>query len=400
MQSLFNISNKIIFEVNEEINEINNYISNYTQNYIDENIYKIYYNLYYLKKNFENDKMNNLLNEFYLAIKTTISSHLKNLMLNNFDLCFTYLNDTIQNNKKNYRSCTYICSGLLKKKEQFKIKYDQFYSIISSDQFLNIIEKYFYELRNDILNYAQEKILSINKYYFNKQIYDNIFYLIEQSNKEALNLIDNINNYFNELNLNKELKINALNLTKEILNPINEKNKDKIDQLYQYLYDHLKDICKSIKNCGNNDLYYEWWIMPIFGTDYELLDCPHTNNINLVKLDLIETDFFLKNQKNIILNNFKKKIENYLNHYHSYCQDLYNNLYQYVENKINNKEKIKNLLECQDIFNIAIRNDINDGLFQRLNNEKKIIDNNIYIYFHIRFSFYFILILNFIIHKF
>ena len=61
---------------------------------------------------------------------------------------------------------------IAKKKEQFKIKYDQFYSIISSDQFLNIIEKYFYELRNDILNYAQEKILSINKYYFNKQIYD------------------------------------------------------------------------------------------------------------------------------------------------------------------------------------------------------------------------------------
>ena len=379
MKSLFNISNKIIFEINEEINEVNNYISNYTKNYIDENIYRIYYNLYYLKQNFENDKMNDLLNEFNLSIKTTISSHLKNLMLNNFDLCFTYLNEAIQNNKKNYRSCTYICSGLIKKIQMFKQKYDQFYFIISSEQFLNIIEKYFYELRNDILNYTQDKILSINKYYFNKEIYDNIFYLIEQSNKEVLNLIDNINNYFNELKLNNELKINALNLIEEILSPINKKNKDNIDQLYKYLYDHLKESCKT-KGCDNNDLYYEWWIMPIFGTDYELIDCPHTNNINLVKQNLIETDLFLKNQKNIILNNFKKKIENYLNHYHSYCQDLYNNLYQYVENKLNNKKEINNLLEYQDIFNIVIRNDINDGILQRLNNEKKFIDNNIYNY--------------------
>ena len=85
----------------------------------------------------------------------------------------------------------------------FKQKYNQFYFLIYSDKFLNIIEKYFYELRNDILNYAQDKILSINKYYFNKHLYDDIFYSIDQSNKEALNLIDNINNYFNEVNLNK-----------------------------------------------------------------------------------------------------------------------------------------------------------------------------------------------------
>ena len=248
MRSLFNVSNKIINEVNQEINEINNYISNYTKNYIDENIYRIYYNLYYLKKNFENDEMNKLLNEFYLLINKTITSHLSYLMLKNFDLCFTYLNEAIQLNHKTYRSSTYICSGLMKKKETFKIKYDQFFTLISSDKFLNIIEKYFYELKNDILNYAQEK-LSINKYYFNNQLYDKIFYLIEQSNKEALNLIDNINNYFNEINLNKELKINALNIINDILGPINEKNIDKIDQLYHNLEGTLNRLCyQSGKN--------------------------------------------------------------------------------------------------------------------------------------------------------
>ena len=380
MKSLFNISNKIINEVNEEIYDINNYISNYTRKYMDENIYRIYYNLYYLKKNFENNKMKDLLDEFYLSINTTIISHLKTLMLSNFDLSFTYLNEAIQNSKKTYKSCTYICSSLIQKKELFKVKYNEFFAMISSEKFLNIIEKYFYELRNDIINYAKDKILSINKYYFNKTIYNNNFYLIEQSNKEALNLIDNINNYFNELNLNNELKINALNLIEDILSPFNEKNIDKIDQLYHNLEGTLKNICRKIRNnCNNDDLYYEWWIMPIFGTDYETLNCPHTNNINLVKKDLIETDIFLKNQKNIILNNFIKKIENYLNQYYSYCQDLYNNLYQYVEDKIN-KEEITNLLAYQDIFNIIIRNDTNDGLLQRLNNDKKFIDDNLYNY--------------------
>ena len=119
--------------------------------------------------------------------------------------------------------------------------------------------------------------------------------------------------------------------------------------------------------------------MPVFGTSHETLKCPHTNNINLVKKDLTETDIFLKNQKNIILNNFIKKIENYLNQYHSYCQDLYNNLYQYVEDKIN-KEEIENLMAYQDIINIIIRNDTKDGLLQRLNNDKKFIDNNLYNY--------------------
>ena len=374
MRALRNISNKIIDEVNEEINDINNYIENYTKNYIDENIYRIYYNLYYLKKNFEDDKMNNLLNEFYLLSNITISSYLKNLMINNFDLCFTYLNEAIQMNKHDILSCTFICSGLMKKKETFKQKYNQFYYNIY-ENFLTIIEKYYYELRNDILKYAQDKILSINKYYFNKQIYDNIFYLIEQSNKEALNLIDNINNYFNELNLNNELKKNALKLIDDILGPINENNIDKIDQLYNYLSEQIPKI-KKIQNCDNNDLQYEWWILPFFGVDRENLDCPHTNNIYLVKTDLSEADIFVKNQKNIILNNFIQKIENYLNHYHSYCQDLYYNLYQYVKNKINNKE-IKNLMAYQDKFNIVVSKNTNDGLLERLNNEKIFIDNNI-----------------------
>ena len=214
MRSLFNTSNKIISEVNEEINEINNYIANYTKNYIEENIYRIYYNLYYLKKNFEDGKMNNLLNEFISSIKNLISIHLPYLINKNFDLCFTYLNEAIGMNIHDILSVTYICYGMEKKIAMFKEKYIKFFYELLSDEFSNIIEKYFNELKNDILNYEQEKILGINKYYFNKSLYDDIFYLIDQSNKEILHLIDNINNCFNETTL-IILKLNTSILLKQ-----------------------------------------------------------------------------------------------------------------------------------------------------------------------------------------
>ena len=44
-----------------------------------------------------------------------ISGHLPNLISNNFDLCFTYLNEAIEMNIHNVLSCTLICSGMQKK---------------------------------------------------------------------------------------------------------------------------------------------------------------------------------------------------------------------------------------------------------------------------------------------
>ena len=375
MRSLFNASNKIISEVNEEINEINNYIANYTKNYIEENIYRIYYNLYYLKKNFEDGKMNNLLNEFISSIKNLISAHLPYLINNNFDLCFTYLNEAIGMNIHDILSVTYICYDMEKKIEMFKEKYIKFFYELLSDEFSNIIEKYFNELKNDILNYEQEKILGINKYYFNKSLYDDIFYLIDQSNKEILHLIDNINNCFNETTL-IILKLNTSQLINDLLSPMNDKKLEQIDNLYNSLKENIPKT-KKFERCDNNDLYYEWWILPFFGVAHKNKDCPHTNNINLVKQYLKDADNFLKNQKNIILNNFIKYIENYLNEYHFYVQNLYNNLYQYVENKINSKEEIKSLMAYQDIFNLVSSNDTNDGLIRRLYTEKKYINNNL-----------------------
>ena len=192
-----------------------------------------------------------------------------------------------------------------KKIAMFKEKYNRFFYELLSDEFSNMIEKYFNELKNDILNYGQEKILSINKYYFNKSLYDDLFYLIDQSNKEALHLIDNINNFFNETTL-IILKVNTSQLIDDSLSPFNEKKLNQIDNLFNSLYEDIPKTNK-LKSCDNDDLYYEWWILPFFGTAYKNKNCPHTNNINLVKIYLNEVNIFLKNRKNIIFNNFIKK---------------------------------------------------------------------------------------------
>jgi len=177
-----------------------------------------------------------------------------------------------------------------KKIAMFKEKYNRFFYELLSDEFSNMIEKYFNELKNDILNYGQEKILSINKYYFNKSLYDDLFYLIDQSNKEALHLIDNINNFFNETTLIL-LKVNTSQLIDDSLSPFNEKKLNQIENLYNRLYEDIPKKVK-IKSCDNDDLYYEWWILPFFGTAHENKNCPHTNNINLVKGYLNEVNIF------------------------------------------------------------------------------------------------------------
>ena len=135
-----------------------------------------------------------------------------------------------------------------KKIAMFKEKYNRFFYELLSDEFSNMIEKYFNELKNDILNYGQEKILSINKYYFNKSLYDDLFYLIDQSNKEALHLIDNINNFFNETTLIL-LKVNTSQLIDDSL--ILKRSKLKVVIMMIYImsggYCHFLVLLMKIK---------------------------------------------------------------------------------------------------------------------------------------------------------
>jgi hypothetical protein len=184
--TLFNLSKNIVTEINNEINEINDYIHNYTKKYIEENIYNMDYNLYYFRKPFLNAQMKALLNEFYLLVNRTIKTHFKKLIDYNFKLVNQVFNE--ENSyftKYRGKKRRFVCSGFIERYYKYKSKFEEFLSLTYSDKFLNLLEKYFYKLRNDILKFVKNKI-TFNKYYFDNDLYKNNFYFQEQINNEIL----------------------------------------------------------------------------------------------------------------------------------------------------------------------------------------------------------------------
>ena len=243
-----------------------------------------------------------------------------------------------------------------------------------SEDFLNLLEKYFFKLRDDILHHVKNKIFSINVYYFNHEYYNKTFYFNEQSNNEILKIIDNINNFYNELNIDANIKIKAVNLAQEILQPYHNKKIKELDKFYDRLYDRTTDW--HIKS-DEKDFCYSYWRYLFFGWKNKYLYTKHHNNINKVLKDLKITDEYLLNETNIIFRNFTTKIDKYLNRYVKYCQNLYSHLKHYVENKINNSST-KNLMENYfNVYNNMVVNSSNEGLLSKMDNKLKLIKDNI-----------------------
>ena len=179
---LFDISKRITNEINIEIEEINNYIKLYSSNYLKENLYDIHYNLFYFRKSFLDDEMEKLLNEFKTLVNRTIYEHYKKLIDDNYNLAYQYAREEIS--ICSHRGRRYIGSAFVIYYNTYLSYFQEFLYLMCSDSFLDLIEIYFYKIRDTILNHVNQKILSINSYYFNNELYKNHFYLIEQINEE------------------------------------------------------------------------------------------------------------------------------------------------------------------------------------------------------------------------
>ena len=265
-------------------------------------------------------------------------------------------------------------SAFIERYYQYKAKFEQYLILTYSEDFLNLLEKYFYKLRDDIIGYIQNKIFSVNKYYFNHEYYNKIFYFNEQANNEILKIIDNINNYYNELNIDGDIKLKALNLSQEILKPYHEKLIKDFDNFYNRLYARTTDY--HVKN-DEKDFVYSYWRYLLKGWKNIYIYTPHHENINLVLKDLNRTDEYLLQETNIIFTNFISKFDKYLNNYTAYCQNLYSLLNQYVENKLKNNPEKDLLTKYYDIFNKMIQSDANEGLLRTINNQVNSIKENI-----------------------
>ena len=374
-KKLFDLSKNIVNEINKEINEINGFIFDYTNQYIEENIYNIHYNMYYFRKCFLDKQMKELLNEFYLLVHRTIKTHFIEMIDYNFNLLNQVFKE--ENNYFNkYRSedRRFLCSGFISRFYEYESKFEQYLGLTYSEDFLNLLEKYFYKLRDDILIYVKNKIFSIKKYYFDIDLYKSEFYFHEQSDNEILKIIDNINNYYNEMNLDGDIKLKAFSLSQEILAPYHKKKTKEIEKYYDYLYSRTTNY--HVKDC-KKDFVYSYWRKLLKGWKNKYLYVPHKDNIKLVLKNLQKTDKYLLNETNKIINNFISKFDIYLSNYVVFCQNLYFNLYQYVEIKFKNSRINSLLNEYQNTIRENVNIDSNSGLLQRLNNEGKTIGNNI-----------------------
>jgi len=380
---LFNLSAKIKNVINNEINEINNYIDIYSNKYKDENIYNLSINLYYFSKSFLEKSMKELLNDFVCLINDTISINLKSIIKYNYDLGFQYLNEekglfeTYKNELNLWdKAMNSILSGKLKlaitnkfiSKSTKYLEYTKnFISLVQSEELLNIFEKYFYYLKDEILNYVKNKLLLINKYYFESEQYSNNFHFISQVLNEILRQIDNINKYYNDETFDGKLKFLIITLIQNILIDYDAKLQESFDTSFQSLIDRTDSIKdKDFDFCKIKRRF-------IFFKKTRCYYTEHTNNLNLLVNNLIHTEIYIKDYKNKIFAQFTNKFEKYLDNIINISNRLYNNLYMFTEEKIKNNKNLEIIIS--DYHNI-VYNMINVNSNKNLLNEIYFINQN------------------------
>ena len=227
---LFNLSKEIVDIINLEINEINEYINLYSINYINENNYKLDYNLYNFRKYFTNEFLYSLFNDFKLIVKEALVVHYIQTIKENYKLAFEYFNEvqSLINSAPSYRLLGTIFINYY---SNYKSAFQEFAYLPSSNEFLSFVENNFYNVSNYVLDYINKKIQSINKYYFNESQRD-VFYRLELIDKEIGRLSNNINNFFNEINLQTEINSMILNITFDLIATLNSENIKTLDNLY------------------------------------------------------------------------------------------------------------------------------------------------------------------------
>ena len=246
--NLFNISKLIICEINKEINEIRLFIKDYISNYKEENLYIIHYNLYKINKLFLESSLKFLLDELKRIIKETIPFHLETIKYN-YKLGFDYLNDLkhalfdIHDD-----DTTFVGKGFFNKYMKF-IEYFNKYisSIISEDSqiFINL-EKNYNAIKNEIFNYLKNKLLTINDYGLETNIYQDNFYFIKQMNEKLLKTFNKINQYFTE-EMFTFFKAEVLQLFVNEVQNYNDKKLKEFTDLYEYIFERTSGFMIQIK---------------------------------------------------------------------------------------------------------------------------------------------------------
>ena len=372
---LFEITKRIVNKINNDIDEINNFIINYTQNYMEAYLYDMHYNLYNFRNYLIKNGFEHLSNEINNLLNNTFNIYLKYYIDYNLDISISDFKDAIEF----FEECNYkkklIGRDVTEAYKRGVDNFKKFTELISSEEISNIIEKYTKTMKNNIINNVSKKILTINKYYFNNELYKDIFYQNEQIYNEIIKLIEEFDSYFNEIYF-ANIKIKTSDLISSILSYQNSKTQEFIN-IYNILLGKLTK--NKFKNSNKYDFYCSGGFLGLESSKVKF----YSWGVDYMKTNLknIEVENYIKTNYEKIILNFEYNYEKYLNYYISKSNLLYSNLYNYIQNKIDNNYELDFLLkDYQMIFNSIIKNDSNDGLLEKIYNYNNNIMNNINIY--------------------
>ena len=371
---LFSLSNDIITIINSEINEINQNIISYSEKYINDNHYFLDSNLYNFRKYFSNEFLNSLFNNYTSILEETLKTHYTGLINKNYELAFQYMNQvkSAMNYAPSYRLVGTVFINYYSK---YKSYFQEFAYLPSSDDFINFVQNNFYNVTNYVLNYIKENIESINEYYFNETQKDT-FYKLDIISQEIYRLSDNINNYFNEINFEKNIQTLILKIgLNDIPNLNNELNK-QLDDLYNNIFKKTEKQRTQSSNCDLVRLRIvtrRYWKKFWRKVTHYYYDCTFIsnvqNNINKIIKNLSVTKKYFNEKIDNFIINFIDNFDKYFKNIIKYSRDLYDNLYDYTTKKINNSENIKIILnDYQNIFTNMLNNITFEKIFEQINN--------------------------------
>ena len=336
-QKLFNVVNLIDSNINNEISEFNEYIIKFIEDFKIRRQYYIYYNIYNFRKSFLDESMDKLRKKFEKLINDTILISINNSMKKNYELGFVWLEEIIKRLKPLHKRDECLQTSFWNKYSKLIKDYQTFLPNAYSDEAIQIYKKYFDMVKNNILTTVRTKVKEINYYYLNSSIYKNNLNFIYQINNEIEYLISNLENYYNDDYFEMKLATYIYKFTSETLNPIN-------DNLYKK-FENLKKECEKYtdytrnRNWGdycwnNNRVLHKWHYYSV----------PHTNNYKLVDISLNNTENFIKNGTNKLINEFTEGITTFLEGYVNEIQTLFNDLYNYSEKKLNSNQALNSLI--------------------------------------------------------
>ena len=377
---LFSIAGEITNDINKEINDINNAAILYSKKYIEQNTYDFNFNIYNFRNYFLNENLIQLINDFNSIIDNEFKRNFIPIIDSNYDLAFEYLNEEMDFVTR-IGGDVYLGSEFIIRYQRFIQYFKELTIITYSDEFFGIIEKYFYQIKNDILNQINQKMMTINKYNFNTEVYENNFYFIEQLQNEMYNIFNNIKNYFNEEKFYYYVYSHVLSSSSDIIKKYDEQKEKKLINLYDEINRKIKNkqypsAADFVQLVVKKKKWYKKGHRR-YTVKYESY-CKHRNNIDKVIYNLSQIKININNDINNLINSFIQKYDIYLNNLITMSQKLYNDIFNYYENKLNDHSNIINLLNKYElVLNDLLTNDSNEKLFEKMNNKISYIDTQL-----------------------